>query len=78
MIFLIKYWKHLILVVICFCLGFSSGKILGKSIGKKLGIEQCRVTQLEDTLTIREKHAKIRNNRPDRNEFIERMLEGSF
>ena len=70
--------KGLLIGIACFSLGFSLGWFGGKFIGKSIEKKIAYVEQLENALEIKEKHEKIRNNRPDNDALIKRLLEGSF
>lgn len=70
--------KGIVTGIVCFGLGFGAGWFIGELVGKSIGKENARVEQVENALEIKEKHEKIRNNRPDNDALVKRLLEGSF
>lgn len=70
--------KGIVTGIVCFGLGFGCGWFVGELVGKHIGKETARVEQVETALVIKEKHEKIRNDRPDNDALVKRLLSGTF
>lgn len=77
-LFVLKYWRVLLVGAIAFGIGFKAGYFVGEYYGKKLGKQEVRVERLEEDLKVRDKYVKIRNNRPDNTVLNDRLRSGTF
>lgn len=81
-LFFLTNWRYVIVAVASFSIGFGVGYNVGEFLGKRQGIaegrDQARLEQLSKTLEVKEKHAKIRNHRPDNAALVKRLRASTY